>query len=285
MRETNLYKVVINSMSAHIAILDEDGIIRETNQAWNDFSRNNGMKSGYDSIGVNYLSICDLAKDKDGADRVAGGIRKVLSGEMTEFFTQYPCHSPEKKRWFALRVVPFRDIKIKRIIVSHEDITPIMEAQEELEIKETELLRERERLKETNIALRVLLQQRDEDRKRIEETIYQNVDRLVLPYVDKLLQGKLTEKQQTLTEIIETNLKDIVSPFLHSLSTLGLLLTPQEMEIANMIRNGSTSKEMAEVLGLSVSGVDFHRKGLRRKLGLTNSAKNLRSHLLSLTDR
>jgi len=179
-------------------------------------------------------------------------------------------------------VVPFRGEKLSRVIVTHENITPIIEIQEALEAKEVELSAERERLEETNIALRVLLRQRDEDKTRIEETIYTNVDRLVLPYVERLLQGRLTEKQQTLIEVVDMNLRDIISPFLRSLSALTMLLTPQEIEVANMVRSGRTSKEIADVLGISVSGVDFHRKRLRQKLGLTNSPKNLRSYLLSL---
>jgi DNA-binding CsgD family transcriptional regulator len=287
MLEQNLYKVVVDSMSAHVAILDEQGIVIETNQAWQDFARENGMQEAFDSVGMNYLAICEVASDhqEDEAGRVAGGIRKVLSGELAEFLTHYPCHSPDRKRWYAVRVVPFRDEKANRVIVTHEDITPIMVVQEALEAKEAELLRERERLEETNIALRVFLRQRDEDISRIEETIYTNVDRLILPYVEKLLQGRLSEKQQTLCEIIDTNLRDIISPFIRSLNALSLLLTPQEVEVANMVRSGRTSKEIAEVLGLSVSGVDFHRKRLRRKLGLTNSAKNLRSHLLTLSNQ
>lgn len=282
--ETTLYKVVIDSLSAHIAILDDQGIIMETNRAWQDFAQENGMKGSLDSVGMNYLSICEAASDEIDSEaiRIAGGIRDVIGGESDEFLTHYPCHSPDRKRWYAIRVVPFREEKLSRVIVTHENITPIIEIQKELEAKEVELLAERERLEETNTALRVLLRQRDEDKRRIEETIFANVDRLVLPYVENLLQGNLTEKQRTLVEVVNMNLKDIISPFLRSLSSLNLLLTPQEIEVANMVRNGRTSKEIAEVIGISVNGVDFHRKRLRQKLGLTNSATNLRSYLLSL---
>lgn len=284
MLQPNLYKVVIDSLSAHVAILDEQGKIIETNRAWQDFGRENGMQESFDSVGINYLAICEVSsvQSNDEADRVANGIRKVIAGELDEFLTHYPCHSPEQKRWYAVRVVPFRDEEVSRVIVTHENITPIIEIQEALERKEVELLAERERLEETNIALRVLLRQRDEDKTRIEETIYSNVDRLVLPYVERLLQGQLTEKQRTLIEVVDVNLRDIISPFLRSLTALNLLLTPQEIEVANMVRSGRTSKEIAEVLGISVSGVDFHRKRLRQKLGLTNSTTNLRSYLLSL---
>jgi DNA-binding CsgD family transcriptional regulator len=284
MLDSSLYQIIIDSMSAHVAILDEHGVIVETNRSWQDFARENGMEEPCDSIGINYLETCESTPGNHGEEgnEVAAGIRKVLRGELPEFLTHYPCHSPDIKRWFAVRVVPFRDNKNNHTIVTHENITPIIEIQKELEVKEAELRSERERLEETNIALRVLLRQRDEDKTRIEETIYANVDRLVLPYLENLLQGRLTDKQRTFAEVIDANLRDIISPFLHNLSALNMLLTPQEIEVANMVRSGRTSKDIAEVLGISASGVDFHRKKLRQKLGLTNSPKNLRSYLLSL---
>ena len=283
----NLYKEIVNSISAHVAIIDNKGVILDTNQAWQNFARENGMPEDFDSVGTNYLSICEAASPewKKESSLVAAGIRRVISGEITEFATHYPCHSPEKKRWFVVRVVPFREEKVAKIIVTHENITPIMVMQEELQQKEAELRREREKLEETNIALRVLLRQRDEDKLRLEETVYNNVDRLVLPYIEKLLQGRLSEKHRTLAEIADTNLRDIVSPFLRTLSSLGSMLTPQETEVANLVRSGRTSKEIAEIMNLSVSGVDFHRKRVRQKLGLANTQKNLRSYLMALESK
>lgn len=280
----DLYKVVVNSISANIAILDEHGVIIETNDAWRDYARSNGMPPAYDSVGINYLSVCQVASAQEDteAGRVAEGIRQVMEGEIEEFLMQYPCHSPEEKRWYAVRVVPYRDAQVHRVIVTHENITPIMAAQEELEHKEAELRRQAERLEETNIALKVLLRQREEDRRHIEATVLANVERLVLPYVERLLQVNLTEKQRTLAEIIDTNIREITAPFLKSLSSLAVKLTPQEIEVAGMVRNGRSSKEIADMLNLSVAGVDFHRKSLRRKMGLTHSAQNLRSYLLSL---
>lgn len=284
MLESNLYQVIMDSMSAHVAILDEQGIILETNRSWQDFARENGMKEPCHCRGINYLAACEVPSGNQEGEStgVAEGIRKVLRGELPEFLDHYPCHSPARKRWFAIRVVPFRDSKKSHIIVTHENITPIIEIQEELQEKERELLNERVRLEEANVALRVLLRQREEDKKRIEETIYANVSRLVFPYLEQLQIGKLSDKQRTLAEVVDTNLNDIISPFLQNLSALNILLTPQEIEVANMVRSGRTSKEIAEVLGISTSGVDFHRKKLRQKLGLTNSSKNLRSYLLSL---
>jgi DNA-binding CsgD family transcriptional regulator len=283
----NLYKEVVNSISAHVAIIDKQGVILETNRAWDQFAKENDMDQTFQSVGTNYLNICEVGTEgqsEDGADvkEVAQGIHGVLTGELQEFMTHYPCHSPEQKRWFVVRVVPLQEEQKAKAIVTHENITPIMEMQEALKEKEVELLQEREKLEETNTALRVLLRQRDEDRTRLEETVYNNVDRLVLPYIEKLLQGKLSDKHRTLAEIADNNLRDIISPFLRTLSTLGLLLTPQEIEVANLVRNGRSSKEIADIMSLSVAGVDFHRKRLRQKLGLANTKKNLRSFLLTL---
>lgn len=284
MAKKNLYKEIVNSMSAHVAIIDNKGVIQETNQAWQDYAQENGMPETFDSVGTNYLSICEAAPldSENDASRVGIGIKQVISGKIPEFVTHYPCHSPDQKRWFVVRVVPFREAKVAKIVITHEDITPIMIMQEELKQKESELLLEREKLEETNTALRVLLRQRDEDKARLEETVYKNVDRLVLPYIEKLQQGQLSERHRTLVEIADNNLRDIVSPFLRTLSSLGLLLTPQETEVANLVRNGRSSKEIADIMNLSVSGIDFHRKRLRQKLGLANTQKNLRSYLMTL---
>lgn len=284
MEDAYLYKKVLNSMSSHVAILDEEGSILETNRAWQDFGNNNGLEREDGCLQCNYLDICEQGSatlEDDGA-RVAEGIRKVMNGELAEFFMQYPCHSPEEKRWFAVRVVPYREQGLCRVIVSHDNITPIVEVQKTLEKKEEELQLQAEKLRETNIALRVLLEQRNEDKKQMEAAVFANVDRLVLPYVEKLQAARLSESQKTLVEIINSNLQDIISPFLQRLTTLELRFTPQEIEVAHLIRNGRSSKEIADVLFLSVAGVDFHRKNLRRKLGLTNTRQNLRSYLMSL---
>ncbi len=284
MLNPELYRVIIDSMSAHVAILNEYGIIIDTNQSWQDFGRDNGMLEPYDSVGVDYFGAC-VEPEKNGDTKevtVADGIRSVLRGELSEFLDHYPCHSPTERRWFAVRVVPFTFGERRHAIVTHENITSIIEIQDTLERKEAELRNEQERLEETNIALRVLLKQREQDKKQIEETVYGNVDQLVLPYTEQLLQSRLTDRQRILTEVIDGNLREIISPFIRNLASLSMVLTPQELEVAHLVRSGRSSQEIADVQGISKSGVDFHRKKLRKKLGLTNSAKNLRSYLLSL---
>lgn len=284
MPAANIYKLALNSISAHIAILDEQGVIIETNLAWKEFALANGMSENPASLGVNYLSVCEKASTtaNDEPAVIAQGIRKVMAGEIREFFIHYPCHSPEKKRWFALRIVRFRAPRSRKVILTHENITPLIQAQRTLAKNESLLREKTAKLEESNIALKALLKHREEDRKELEDSMLANVRELILPYLDRLGEAELDPREQTVVEIIRERLHEIISPFLSRLTSLHALLTPQEIQVATLVREGRTSKEIAEVMMISVSGVDFHRKQIRKKLNLTGSSKNLRSHLLSL---
>ncbi len=283
MVQQDMYRVIVDSLSTHVAVLDEQGIIVETNRAWQQFARDNGMRDPVDSVGFNYLAICDADPRPDGDSRlIARAIRRVIAGDIEEFLTQYPCHSPTEKRWFSLRVVPYRDLQSRMVIVTHDNITPIMLAQEQLRHQEEELHRKTEQLEETNIALKVLLDHRQRDREQLEERIVANIRELVLPYLEKLATGQLDQRQRTLLDIAVNHLNDIISPFLSRLAAINLLLTPQEIEVAAMVRQGKSSQEIADAIGVSLATVSFHRKKLRRKLGLSHGGANLRTYLLSL---
>lgn len=271
-------------ISAHVAILDENGVIIETNRAWQEFGRANGLGDRSNSLGVNYLDVCSRSSERpdDEPTVVAQAIRKVMAGEIEEFFMDYPCHSPDRKRWFALRIVRFREPGSSRVVLSHENITPLILAQQSLADREREIREQAEKLAESNIALKVLLGQREEDRQQLEATMLGNVRELILPYVEELLVAGLKGRERILAEMIRERLREIISPFLNRLAAVRDVLTPREMEVANMVREGRSSKDIAEVLKISVPAVDFHRKQIRRKLGLSSSGRNLRSYLLSL---
>jgi DNA-binding CsgD family transcriptional regulator len=282
MQTEGLCREIIDSLSAHIAILDQDGVILLTNRAWQEFGSANNLQGPLDSLGQNYLAISEQSKDETG-HIIAQGIRKVIAGDLQDFFTNYPCHTPRERRWYAMRVVRLQSAGMDvRVIVSHEDITPIMLAQVNLSKKEEELFLQTKMLEESNIALKVLLEHREKDRQRLEENVLANVRKLVMPYVDELIYRKLDKRNQNLVEIIQQRLVEIISPFLNQLTSINRLLTPREIDVAALVREGKTSKEIAEVLNISVSGVDFHRKKIRQKLDLANKKSNLRSYLLSL---
>ena len=155
-------------------------------------------------------------------------------------------------------------------------------SQEELEKDNYELKMDNFRLEESNVALRVLLKKRDEDRVQIEEKVLYNVKELVKPYVDKLKETKLNPKQMALLSVIESNIDDIISPFVRDMSLKFMKLTPMEIQVANLIKQGKTTKQIAELMRLSSRTIETHRKKIRNKIGIGNKKANLRSHLLSL---
>ncbi len=280
-----LAKTVLNSLSAHIAILDENGIIRETNEAWRQFSIKSGMPEDHDDRGSNYLAICDASTGNDSADAhaVADGIRAVINGELDEFLYDYPCHSEDGPHWYYMRAIRMSGGGPVRVVTSHEEITALKLTEEALRASQAELTDQKQSLEEANIAMKVLLKQREEDKAELEKKVLNNVKDLVLPYVEKLKNSRLKAKDRTLVEIVDNHLQDIISPLLQRFANAKILLTPQEMQVASLVKDGKTSKEIADVLNVSETTINFHRKNLRVKFGLTNQRANLRSYLLSIS--
>ena len=280
-----LARTVLNSLSAHIAILDENGIILETNTAWRNFAVKSGMPQGHDDRGNNYLAVCEATRgsDSNDANKVAEGIRSVIRGELEEFLYDYPCHSEEGPHWYYMRVMRMSGAGPIRVITSHEEITELKLTEEALKSSQKELIEQKQSLEEANIAMKVLLKQREEDKRELEKKVLNNVKDLVLPYVEKLKNSRLRAKDRTLVEIIDTHLQDIISPLLQRFANAKIMLTPQEMQVASLVKDGKTSKEIADVLNVSETTINFHRKNLRVKFGLTNQRTNLRSYLLSIS--
>ena len=159
------------------------------------------------------------------------------------------------------------------------DITERKQSEEKLRERERDLEIQTKNLEEINTALNVLLKKRDEDKTELEEKVLQNVQQLIEPYIAKLKLSGLDERQKALASILESNLKDMTSSFAYSLSSKHLNLTPKEIKVANLIKQGMTSKEICDILGSSEKVVAFHRQNIRRKLGLLNKKVNLKSYL------
>jgi len=170
----------------------------------------------------------------------------------------------------------------KRVVMSFLDITERKMAEEVLKKREQELQLKSQSLEEANTALKVLLKHREEDKATLEEQVLANVKKLVIPYLEKLKGPRLDSSQRLHVEIIEAHLNDIVSPFLRNLSSAYLSLTPREIEVATLVKEGKTTKEITKLLNISTAAVDFHRKNLRSKFGIKSKKTNLRSFLTSL---
>lgn len=149
--------------------------------------------------------------------------------------------------------------------------------------KERELKLNTLQLEEANIALKVLLEQREKDKKELEEMVLANVRKLLLPCLERLRNCRLNDRQKIYVDSLESNLQTIVSPFLQRLSNHFSNLTPAEFQVADLVKEGKTTKEIASLMNISERGVEFHRNNIRRKLGLTNAKKNLRTCLMSMS--
>ncbi len=137
-------------------------------------------------------------------------------------------------------------------------------------------------LEETNEALKILLARGEDDKKLVEDRIKSNVKELVLPYVEKLRSTGLTIEQNTYLEIIETTVKNVFSSFLQKITSKQYHFTPKEIQVATLIREGKTTKQIADIMKVTRSAIGLHRHHIRNKLGLGKAKVNLRSYLLSL---
>jgi len=140
-----------------------------------------------------------------------------------------------------------------------------------------------EALGEMNAALRVLLKQREADKVELEHSVLTSVKELVMPHVQELKKCLSGYNELTHLHILESNLLGILSPFAQRLSLQCLNLTPKEIQVADLIKEGKTTKEIARLMNISRFAIDTHRAHLRKKLGLTQKKANLRTYLSSLS--
>ena len=127
------------------------------------------------------------------------------------------------------------------------------------------------------------MNQRDEEQKDIEGKLQANINDLIIPYLNKLKQAKLDDRNKNYLDVLERNLRDVLSPFMRDfLSSHSKNLTPQEIQIIDLIIKGKQTKEIAEMLNVSVTTIATHRNNIRKKMNLRNSKINLRSHVLSI---
>ena len=130
----HFFHAIIDSLSAHVAILNREGEILAVNRAWRNFADENGYRGARYGVGDDYLAICDTVQGDDAvtASAVGRGIRKLIAGQCHEFHIEYPCHSPSERRWFQVRATLLDDGSAGRVAVVHENISEVKHAQEEV---------------------------------------------------------------------------------------------------------------------------------------------------------
>jgi len=127
LRDSDAFNVsILNSLTAHIAVLDEQGVIVSVNNAWRRFATENGLSEADQSLlDFNYMDACENASGQSHSDDESSaqtGIARVLAGEQETFYLEYPCHSPDRQRWFHMTVLPLQGSR-RGVVVSHENIT------------------------------------------------------------------------------------------------------------------------------------------------------------------
>lgn len=159
LRESEAFaRSTLDGLSAHIAIIDEFGVIVVVNRSWREFADENPPVRGNVCEGANYLDICDGApSEAPEAARFAEAIRSILHGSAEKFEMEYACHSPEEQRWFVGRVTRFPDSTVPRVVVAHENITDCKQAEEGLKTSQQQLRDLAERLQQIREEERVLI--------------------------------------------------------------------------------------------------------------------------------
>lgn len=266
------YRTIFDNTGTAMIIIDNDGTIVLANK---EFEKLTGFNKADIENKINWTDFI-FADDHEKIDKFKKKFKKDSVGNIDVRFVA-------RDEYIRDVIITSAQISTSgRNVISFLDITERKQVETELKKREYELELKSSSLEEANTALKVLLQHRDEDRKAMEDKVISNVKKLILPYLEKLKNLKLNENQFTHVQIIEDHLKDIISPFLRNLTTEHFDLTPREIQIATLVRDGKTTKEMTDLLNISATAVDFHRKNIRLKLGIKKKKANLRSFLISM---
>ena len=248
-----------------IVLIDPDGVVLYTNHSLPGLFLDM-------AVGAHLLKELPELSRKE-AEQCLKRVNKT--GVFGSFSLEYPSKDGTVE-YFEARVGPIQAGKVMAYIINISDIT-------KQKLLEMEINKLQSNLEETNITLKVLLKRIEKERLLFQENLSTNILCNIEPYLNKLKITHLDKDQRRAVEILDQNIRDMASPLVYSVMTMNLRLTPSEMQISNFIRQGYSSKEIAELLNISPATIDKHRKNIRKKLGITNKKQNLRSVLSSIS--
>ncbi|OPY91547.1 MAG: putative diguanylate cyclase YegE [Syntrophaceae bacterium PtaU1.Bin231] len=276
-KSEDMYRTIFETTPAATMIVEEDTTISMVNREF-------AVQTGYD------------AKEIEGKKSWTEFILKEDLGRLMAYYRLRQLDPEAAPRNYEFRYTDskgrIRDVYAtvsrmpgtKKTVLSLLDITDRKRNEESLRTIAEELKSKTHAVEEMNAALRVLLKQREEDKIDLEKRILASMKELVIPHLRELKKCLTGQKELTRLQILESNLQGIMSPFAQKLSLQFLNLTQKEIQVANLIKEGKTTKEIARFMDLSKFAIDTHRARLRSKLGLTRKKANLRTYLSSIME-
>ncbi|MDY7039179.1 MAG: LuxR C-terminal-related transcriptional regulator [Thermodesulfobacteriota bacterium] len=265
---------LVDNASNIILIVDRKGIIRYVNHTVPGLEVESTLgNSHYDYTPRKYHKL------------MKESIRKVFkTGRPANY--EIPGVGPNgSTSWYKSQLWPVkRDTKVVAVTIMPLDITQQKQAEEALRERAAAFETRTRELEEVNSALRVLIERKERDNKELEKNVLSNLKGLVAPYAEKLKKSGLDAKQIAYLKIMESNLNNIISPFAHKLSSKYFHLTPAEIQIAHLIKDGKKTKQIAKLLNLSHRTIESHRQNIRVKIGAKNRKATLSSLLLPIEE-
>jgi PAS domain S-box-containing protein len=268
------YRTLVENASEFIFMLNEEGKISSLNKAA-------AQLFGKEIEVIMGSSITKLFP-KEISDSYLKDINQVFRKGI-RLRTELKLVTGNKELWITNSINPVRDSqgKVVAVLVVSRDTTKRRKIEEELRQTTRELKIEREAMERKNITLREILSQIEAEKDRIKQQIAANLEQTIIPILLKLKESS-DPFQRRLFEMLERDLKEISSPFLTSLKYTYSKLSPRELEISRLIKNGMTSKEISRVLNISPTTVYKYRQLIRKKLQLVETETNLQSFLQTL---
>jgi len=216
---------------------------------------------------------------QDDRDTLRHAITRGLAGERGNDLPLRIVGRTGETRWATISWNPImseEDGIVASLRISVRDISERKRISETLEEKANELTK-------INIALQFLLDQRERDRLKLQEKIAYNIVHLVDPYLNQIILSDPNSAVKCYVDIIKKNLEDFFSPLAKILDAKYGSLTGNEIRVANLIRQGKSSKDIAQLLSVSLHTISYYRNSIRRKLGISGNKRNLRTVLDVLT--
>lgn len=263
--EEQLHALIEHHHAVMLLVDPDSGVIVDANRAASRFY-------GYTELQLCGKKITDISQRSP--EQIDTELKRAKVEGINYFISVHKLANNEL-RTVGIHASPITCEDLILLFSIVHDITEQKQCEEELKTNVANL-------EEFNTALKVILQQVEKSREELSVAIVSNIGELILPGIDKLKKSPLSANQLSILQGIESNLLNISSSFLQKLKITHHRLTAREIEIAAFVKEGKSTKEIADRVNISTKTVEFHRNRLREKLGLKKKKVNLRSHLLAI---